>query len=87
VSRDRFEHGRKLLLHMATLQPDRIEAMVVVSATMYFPEQARMRLVPAADKQPAQEWETMRRRHKLGDKQIVALWAWMRGMKDSYEVS
>jgi pimeloyl-ACP methyl ester carboxylesterase len=33
--------GGNTLLHMATLQPDRIEAIVLVSATMYFPEQAR----------------------------------------------
>jgi pimeloyl-ACP methyl ester carboxylesterase len=33
--------GGNILLHMATLQPERIEAMVVVSATTYFPEQAR----------------------------------------------
>ena len=61
--------GGNILLHMATLQPDRIEAMVVVSAAMYFPEQARaiMRRVPAADNQPPQEWETMRKRHKLGE--------------------
>src|SRR6187549_1475719 len=33
--------GGITLLHMATQQPDRIEAMVVVSAPPYFPEQAR----------------------------------------------
>jgi pimeloyl-ACP methyl ester carboxylesterase len=33
--------GGNILLHRATLQPERIEAVVVVSATMYFPEQAR----------------------------------------------
>ena len=27
----------------------------------------------------------MRKRHKLGDEQIVALWEWQRGMKDSYD--
>ena len=27
----------------------------------------------------------MRNRHKLGDDQIVALWEWQRGMKDSYD--
>jgi pimeloyl-ACP methyl ester carboxylesterase len=72
---------------MATLQPDRIEAMVVVSAAMYFPDQARaiMRQVPTTEKQPPQEWEAMRKRHKLGDEQIVALWEWTRGMKDSYD--
>lgn len=79
--------GGNILLHMATLQPERIEAMVIVSAAMYFPEQARaiMRQVPAAADQPPQEWETMRRRHKLGDEQIVALWDWTRGMSDSYD--
>jgi pimeloyl-ACP methyl ester carboxylesterase len=79
--------GGNILLHMATLQPDRIEAMVIVSATMYFPEQARaiMQQIPPADKQPPQEWETMRKRHKLGDQQIVALWDWAREMKDSHD--
>jgi pimeloyl-ACP methyl ester carboxylesterase len=79
--------GGNILLHMATLQPHRIEAMVVVSATMNFPEQARavMRQVPPADQQLAQEWERMRKFHKFGDEQIVALWDWMRGMKDSYD--
>jgi pimeloyl-ACP methyl ester carboxylesterase len=79
--------GGNILLHMATLQPDRIEAMLVVSAAMYFPDQARaiMRQVPTAEKQPPQEWEAMRKRHQLGDEQIVALWEWTRGMKDSYD--
>jgi pimeloyl-ACP methyl ester carboxylesterase len=78
--------GGNILLHMATLQPDRITAMVVVSATMYFPEQARaiMRQVPV-DTQPPQAWETMRKRHKLGDEQIKAIWEWSRGMADSYD--
>ncbi|HET8887737.1 MAG TPA: alpha/beta hydrolase [Candidatus Angelobacter sp.] len=79
--------GGNILLHMATLQPERIEAMVLVSSAMYFPEQARaiMRQVPAPEDQPPQEWDTMRRRHKLGDEQIVALWEWARGMSASYD--
>jgi pimeloyl-ACP methyl ester carboxylesterase len=72
---------------MATLQPERVEAMVVVSATMYFPDQARaiMQQIPAADRQPPQEWERMRRSHKLGDQQITKLWDWTREMQDSYD--
>jgi len=31
--------GAKALLHVATMQPDRIQAMVLVSATPYFPPQ------------------------------------------------
>jgi pimeloyl-ACP methyl ester carboxylesterase len=79
--------GGNILLHMATLLPDRIEAMVIVSAAMYFPQQARaiMQQIPTAENQPQQEWDTMRKRHKLGDEQIVALWDWGRGMKDSYD--
>jgi pimeloyl-ACP methyl ester carboxylesterase len=78
--------GGNILLHMATLQPDRIEAMIVVSSTMYFPEQARaiMRQVPI-DNQPPKEWDTMRKRHKHGDEQIMAIWEWLRGMADSYD--
>jgi pimeloyl-ACP methyl ester carboxylesterase len=78
--------GGNILLHMATLQPERIPAMVVVSATMYFPEQARaiMRQVSVGN-QPAAEWEKMRKFHKLGDDQIIALWEWQRDMKDSYD--
>jgi pimeloyl-ACP methyl ester carboxylesterase len=79
--------GGNILLHMATSQPNRIEAMVVVSATMYFPEQARaiMRQVPAADNQPAEEWERMRGSHQRGDEQITNLWHWTRDMQDSYD--
>ena len=78
--------GGNILLHMATMQPERIEAMVLVSATMYFPEQSRaiMRQVPV-ENQPASEWVTMRKRHKLGDDQIRALFEWQHGMKDSYD--
>jgi pimeloyl-ACP methyl ester carboxylesterase len=78
--------GGNILLHMSTLQPSRIAAMVVVSVTMYFPEQARviMRQV-SVDTQPPQAWETMRKRHKLGDDQIRAIWEWSRGMAESYD--
>jgi pimeloyl-ACP methyl ester carboxylesterase len=78
--------GANILLHMATSQQDRIEAMVMVSAAMYFPEQARavMRRVPV-ENQPPEEWETMRKRHKLGDEQIRAIWEWSRGMADSHD--
>jgi pimeloyl-ACP methyl ester carboxylesterase len=79
--------GGNILLHMATMQPDRIDAMVVVSATMYFPDQARaiMRQLPLPDDQPSQEWERMRRSHKSGDQQIVNIWNWIRSLQDSYD--
>jgi pimeloyl-ACP methyl ester carboxylesterase len=79
--------GGNILLHMATLQPERIETMVAASATMYFPQHARkfMAAVLAPDDQPASQWELMRKRHHLGDDQIRALWEWCRSMKDSYD--
>jgi pimeloyl-ACP methyl ester carboxylesterase len=78
--------GGNILLHMATMQPERIAAMVTVSSTMYFPEQARaiMHQIPVENQAPS-EWETMRQRHRLGDDQIVALWEWGRGMSVSYD--
>jgi pimeloyl-ACP methyl ester carboxylesterase len=74
--------GGNILLHMATMQPDRIAAMVVISATMYLPEQARaiMRQVSVEN-----QWDTMRNRHKVGDDQIRALWEWPHSMKDSFD--
>ena len=78
--------GGNILLHMATHQPQRLQSMVLVSATMHFPEAARavMRQVPV-ENQPPEQWEVMRQRHKLGDEQILALWKWQRGMNDSYD--
>jgi pimeloyl-ACP methyl ester carboxylesterase len=78
--------GAKTLLHMATQQPDRIEAMVLVSATPYFPEQARiiMRKM-TVENHTEDEWALMRRRHQHGDDQIRALWRQANGFADSYE--
>ena len=41
--------GAKTLLHMATQQRSRVEAMVLVSATPYFPEQARFIMLRFGD--------------------------------------
>jgi pimeloyl-ACP methyl ester carboxylesterase len=78
--------GGNTLLHMATLQPERIGAMILVSATPYFPQQARaiMREVRVED-QPPEEWRVMRERHEQGDDQIRALWEQMRALADSYD--
>ncbi len=78
--------GAKTLLHMATQQPARVEAMVLVSATPYFPAQARaiMREV-SPEKRMDAEWEQMRQWHKHGDEQIRALWKMANSFKDSYD--
>src|SRR5215813_11618757 len=60
--------GAKTLLHIATQQPGRVEAMVLVSATPYFPEAARsiMRQLTPENRSEA-EWQQMREWHKHGD--------------------
>jgi pimeloyl-ACP methyl ester carboxylesterase len=77
--------GAKTLLHMSTQQPARIEAMVLVSAAPYFPEQAReiMRQFSSANHTEA-EWQQMRQWHKHGDEQIQALWKLGDAFKDNY---
>ena len=78
--------GANTLLHMATQQPQRIEAMVHVSGTPRFPDQARaiMRAMgdgPATDAQ----WAEMRARHTLGDDQIRALFKHARAFADDHD--
>ncbi len=76
----------KILLHMATQQPTRVDAMVLVSAAPYFPEQARAimsKMIP--ERQTEADWNLMRERHKYGDEQIRMLWAQGHAFKDSYD--
>jgi pimeloyl-ACP methyl ester carboxylesterase len=78
--------GAKTLLHVATAQPDRLAAMVLVSATPYFPQQ--MRDVAAqfdAGRLSEAEWAALRVRHVHGDDQIRALWEMTRGFATSYD--
>src|SRR5207248_6518330 len=78
--------GAKTLLPVATQQPARSEAMVLVSATPYFPEEARaiMRQV-SPDNRTEAEWAQMRQWHKHGDEQIRALWKMANAFRDSYD--
>jgi pimeloyl-ACP methyl ester carboxylesterase len=78
--------GGMTLIHMATQQPSRVEAMVLIGATIYFPEQARviMRRSTVESTTP-QDWERMRRDHKHGDEQIRALRNEFHNFKDSYD--
>lgn len=78
--------GAKTLLHMATRQPDRVAAMVLVSAAPYFPAQARsiMREI-SPDNRTDEEWRQMRQWHKHGDEQIRAIWRQASGFANSYD--
>jgi pimeloyl-ACP methyl ester carboxylesterase len=77
--------GANVLLHLATRQPERVKAMVLVSATSYFPAQARPIMRRYPDSLSEQDWETLRRRHPGGDPQIQALLASVKAFADSYD--
>ena len=78
--------GGMTLLHMATQQPARVEAMILVDATSYFPEPARAIMrADTAETMTTQEWEEARKIHKYGDEQIRALRGDFHNFKDSYD--
>jgi pimeloyl-ACP methyl ester carboxylesterase len=77
--------GGNVLLHMATKQPNRIKSMVLVSATPYFPPQARAITRQYAQNLPQQEWNRLRQSHAGGDAQIRALLESTTAFADSYD--
>jgi pimeloyl-ACP methyl ester carboxylesterase len=77
--------GGNVLLHLATLQPARVQAMVLVSATSYFPAQARPLMRQYPNSLTELDWEMMRKRHPGGDQQIKTLLASTASFADSYD--
>jgi pimeloyl-ACP methyl ester carboxylesterase len=78
--------GAMILIHMATQQPERVEAMILIGSTIYFLEQTR-----AIQRQTTPEtpiggtWEELQERHKHGDDQIRALMSQFHDFADSYD--
>ena len=73
------------LLHMATRQPDRIEAMIVIGVGTYIPTECRQILaIVTTDGLPEAAWAQLRAKHRHGDDQIRALYAWIASLADSY---
>jgi len=77
--------GGNILLHLATQQPERVQAMVIVSATPYFPTPARTIMRQYGANLPQAEWQRLRRSHPGGDAQIKALLASTVSFADSYD--
>jgi pimeloyl-ACP methyl ester carboxylesterase len=77
--------GGNILLHVATSQPERIRAMVLVSATPYFPMQARALMRQYPQNVGEEQWETLRRQHPGRDVQVRALLASAEAFADSYD--
>lgn len=78
--------GASVLLHMATQQPDRVEAMVLVSATSYYPEQTRALMRQSStDTLTQQEWDALRQLHPRGDDQIRELYKQVHSFAETYD--
>lgn len=78
--------GGMTLLHMATSQPWRIDAMVVISATSYFPDQARAIFRGASfGNMPLQVQEMYRECAKRGDAQVRQLIAQFNALSTDYD--
>ena len=78
--------GGMTLLHLATKYPERVEAMVVIGATTYFPEQAR-RVIrgEAAAPPPKEVIDMFNECASRGDPQVRDLMSQFLGFKDSHE--
>jgi pimeloyl-ACP methyl ester carboxylesterase len=73
--------GGMTLLHLATRHPERLEAMVVVGVGTDLPEACRALLAPTSvDDLSEAAWQRLRARHRHGDDQIRALYAWVAGL-------
>jgi pimeloyl-ACP methyl ester carboxylesterase len=78
--------GAMTLLHMATQQPNRIEAMVLVGSGEYYPPECREILGSvSADAYPEAEWERLRGLHRHGDEQIRRLLDQFGSFKNSFD--
>ncbi|MFZ1678758.1 MAG: alpha/beta hydrolase [Saprospiraceae bacterium] len=78
--------GGMTLLHMATSQPKRIDSMVLISATSYFPDQARAIMRGASlGNMPQQVQEMYRECAKRGDEQIHQLITQFNALHENYD--
>lgn len=81
--------GAKTLLHVATARPNVVAAMVLVSATPYFPPSLRTAAAQftqdALDGLTDAERAALRARHVHGDAQIAGLYEMTRGFATSYD--
>lgn len=78
--------GAVTLLHMATRQPDRVEALVLIGSGVYYPEACRGILGKMdANTYPEPGWNNLRKIHRHGDDQIRSLFAQLAGFADSYD--
>jgi len=77
--------GAMTLLHMATQQPPRVEAMVLVGSGMYYRDTCRKHLAgTSADSYSERDWSHLREIHRHGDDQIRVLQDLFQGFANDY---
>jgi pimeloyl-ACP methyl ester carboxylesterase len=78
--------GGMTLLHMATQQRDRVESMVLVGSTIYFPDEARAIMDHASfESRNDPAWAFVHNFNTRGDEQLQMLFSQFHGFKDSYD--
>ncbi len=80
-----FSSGGETLIHMATQQSARIDAMILIGAASYWTEPLRKFCRESGPDSDRWDWEMLRRRHVHGDAQIHALINQLHACKDSYD--
>jgi pimeloyl-ACP methyl ester carboxylesterase len=79
--------GGETLLYMATQQPERVEAMVLVGTANYWPESLRELVRSStAENQSDEQMQKLRKTHKHGDDQIISLFKMNAIAKNNYNV-
>jgi pimeloyl-ACP methyl ester carboxylesterase len=78
--------GGNVLLHMATQQPDRINAMTLISATSHYPEQCREFMRQGSfEKLSSEQLGNLRKSHPNDDTQIRQLFEYARHFAETYD--
>ncbi|MCE9670644.1 alpha/beta hydrolase [Myxococcus stipitatus] len=78
--------GANTLLHVGTRAPERVERMVLVSSTPYYPESARRIMAALTEESRTEaEWAELRAKHVRGDDQIRELWRHGRGFAGRFD--
>jgi pimeloyl-ACP methyl ester carboxylesterase len=80
-----FSAGAHTLLHAATQQPARVEAMVLMGTAPYWPEQTRAVLRQMAPDSEHWDWDLLRQTHYQGDNQIQEIINIFYGWKDVHD--
>lgn len=78
--------GGNILLHVATRERERVQAMVLVSSPSHLPAEARaIQRAITIESRTEEEWRMMRESHVYGDEQIRRLWQQAHAWHDDYE--